>query len=516
MIFARDSHLPCYWTVALSTLVALLLNIASAAAEPTDAESEPLRWRGLQGGWYVSDPANWAEHESPEMVKSRPADFRSRALVVVDRDQRFHGGVRMDSYRLDIAWYLRHHTLTLAGDVNIGAGRSSGFMSEGTWRLGEPGHAAHVRFYAGGGEGNTFHLTNTAVLHTDQVAELSVADASGNTRAKGTFDLSRASLVEDAFRAETLRVGRYRGRTPNRGGEGVLRLPASTRTIAVDQLLLGVNERKVGDGDPSIARGVLDMGGGEAVALIVRDTADWAVGDHASAALSGLPSHLELAIGSPDAPAAWRIAVNDRLDESKGTTAFEWTAPAGTVRAHLAELIVGRNTGSAGTASGTLDLSAMTPATFDAGKTIIGAGIAAMGRLELPAGKASFNRLTVGDNHQGADGTVVLHGTDLTISETVSIGAAGTVIAHVSDTGRIDVTNDNPSAFQIAPGGELRLAVTTSGDRVTGGRWLLRCAGDRTDQIAAMLDDGRVMADGVDPERVSVRHVDGQTVLAID
>lgn len=468
----------------MAALLAFMLAFAAAplaAQEAEEAEAPVFRWDGRQEGWFISNPANWQDVAAPEPVETATADFRTRARVVLDRNQTFRGQFRMDQHRLSMSWFLQGHTLTLSGEARIGSWRSSGTLQGGTLRLGEPEHPATVRFYVDHGAENTFTLAEDATLHTENVRLLGISESSGNRTTRGTLDLSAASLAENAFRADTLRLGSYRGQTAGRGGHGTLLLPPAVRTLEVGRMHLGVNARSRGAGDPSFARGTLHFGEGEQAALAVLAEAHWAVGDNASAELAGLPERLDLAIGTEEKPASWRVADNHLLGGSEGETAFEFAAPPGTLRVHASEIVVGRNTGQAGKASGVLDLSKMKFEAFHAANAVIGSGHAATGRLELPAGRAAFGELAV--------------------------GGGGRLTLRAVAEGCLDVSG----TIEIAEGGQVRILDA----QAAGGAWLVRLAENRQEELVAALADGRLAVEGVPVGRLQVVLEEGVTELRV-
>lgn len=496
--------------------------------EASRADPPTLAWaEDVDGTW--SDPERWEGGEAPVSVERRRIDLNAGTslTVTLDRDQQLRGGVEMSGFRGSMDFDLAGYRLTVAGDLwRLGGNRNDPVFRNGTVQFGDEARPLTLRVYLDRGDDNRVTFKQDTTIDAVNLETLTVGEASGNRVPTGTLDWREARVTGDALRVGTVELGTYAGGSSGRGGDGTMHLPASLDRFEVDHLVLGHNTRYRRGGNPSHARGALGLSEAGRLRVAIGQRLFMAVGDNTEASWTHLPAHLELTIGDEGRPALVRLAHNDRAqgdaEPAHNRAAAELIAGAGELDATLTELRVAHNPAQAGGAEAVLDLSrmqrvdidvvgepvsetyytrGMTPvprygrieALLDApvlapGVFVVGLGHNAEATVRLPRGTVSAHSVLIGDESEGSEARLELHGTQMTVRDRLSIGPQGVLRVELDET----TADENE-------------------------RWVVRIAGDHESTLNEMVDDGRIVVamNEDDAERIDVFQREGYTWLGV-
>jgi len=174
----------------------------------------------------------------------------------------------------------------------------------------------------------------------------------------------------------------------------------------------------------------------------------------------------------------------------------------GAFTAWLTGLRVGYSTDfnfSTAVGAGTLDLAAMDSVMLNvSGTAAIGESTTANGRytarVALPPGTASANALRLGIGGAGTRSALLeLNGTRFAVASSAAIGAAGTVNVNVG-AGSAGLDLADGASLSVDDGGIINI-VFSEDPAAPGVHWGLRWAGDRSTELQALADAGKLTWD---------------------
>ena len=217
-------------------------------------------------------------------------------------------------------------------------------------------------------------------------------------------------------------------------------------------------------------------------------TSGW-IGKYGSSGSAAMPDGANIKLGVSTSS---RASVAIGIGGYWGTSGHLVAGTGGSCTGYLSTVSIGtKGSGGNENSTGRLDLRNMASVLLDvSGSTVLGSSTDAskqgFGYLHLPAGTALFNTLTIG--HSFGLGLLDLYGTEVTVTNALTVNATGLITNRVGAAGGSVTLTSNAT---LTVNGRIHLAFQA--DPPPGGqRNGLVWGGDRRATLQALLDTGKI------------------------